>query len=100
MWGEGWGRGLVLCFPQDSKLWASPYATACFAPFMTSGSAGLSPTLHLSLLTIKVTMCRPGSVSGRIWSGSGSHPSSGSSPGDMGVAEEGLTRVPALDRGS
>lgn len=44
-------------------------------------------------------MSRPGSASGRMWSGFGRHPSSGSSPEDVEEREGFLTRLPALDRG-
>lgn len=54
------------------------------------------PPLCLLLLTVKGTLSRPGSASGRIWSGPERQPSSGSGPEHVGDGEEGLTKLPAL----
>lgn len=101
-WGgvEGWGWGAVLHFPWDSKLWAYSLCRCLTAPLhdiqaqpsLAFPPPPLPPCPHpipspnLGLLAFEGTMSRPGSASGRIWSRSGNHPSSGSSP-EIGVGE-------------
>ena len=89
--GEGWGWGAVLHFPWDSKLWAYPLCRCLMPPLhdiqAQPSFASLRPRPpNLGLLAFEGTMPRPGSASGRIWSRSGNHPSSGSSP-EIGVGE-------------
>lgn len=83
---SGVGEGQFSAFHRTLSSGHPRYANVCFALFMMPGSDLFSPTLHphLSHLTFEVTISGTGSASGRIWSGSGSYPSSSSSPEDIG----------------
>lgn len=96
-----WGWGAVLCFPQDYNP-EHPCMPLPGFPLRDNQAQPSLPTpldLHLGLLMFEGTMSRPGSASGRIWSGFGRQPSFGSSPEDVEEREGVLTRLPALDRG-